>query len=731
MRRLRHTTRNSDINKLKFKFLVFDTETTCLEPLPKNFVFGCLYGYNTKKTFYNVEDFKKEFAKKQYKDKYLFAHNAEFDLLTIFGNVFTKIDNAAIFNGKFICAKYKEVTLADSMNIYPTSVAKLGELVNLPKLENTKVRSGRLTSKNITADDEKYCMRDCEIVYKALLEIFEMTGEVRVTLPSLAMYDFRRYYIDEDVMFDELVDEFYESYYGGRTEAFYIGKCDAKVYDINSMYPKAMASVTLPDVKHLHKTTCADVSFLMHCIFKYEGMCKVTVVHKPTYFGYLPYKAKINGTVKLLFPVGEFTTTVNFNELRFAVEQRVVTIKKVHSVVWANPMNNLFLDYINDNFEKRQAAETQLEKTIYKLKMNSLYGRFGMRMKMITTYYEMVPYNLITKLKEDGKYCDVKLFNSSRADCFLITENTKDVNSYYSIPAISSYITSEARIFLLKNLIANEKNNVVYCDTDSIFITGDFIGNISDKLGDFKKEEKKITEICGLKNYKYIDEHGEIHIVIKGVSRGSIKKETSRSTEEIYESERYYKTIAALRQNHEAGTRYTMVKHITGNYDKRVVLNDGKTEPLICSNDILINATTFLRLPTTDMLRRRKAKQHEKRFKYEPQNIREAVMMFFIQGGKVYTKDLKDHVAGNSAKELKNYFGLYAKDGVHMDIFCEMVPDEFYTDRIIDVFQDVLLSHNKTTTMKEELALHQKELLGEAEQIIKIEYELDYEDVPF
>ena len=125
MRRLSKVKSKKSVRALENKFFVFDVETTCLEPQPKNFVFGCLYGYNSRKTFYKVDDFIEEFNRPFYKDKYIFAHNAEFDLLTIFGNVFVEVDNSAIFNGKFISAKYKDLLFCDSMNIFPTSVAKL------------------------------------------------------------------------------------------------------------------------------------------------------------------------------------------------------------------------------------------------------------------------------------------------------------------------------------------------------------------------------------------------------------------------------------------------------------------------------------------------------------------------------------------------------------------------------------------------------------------------------
>lgn len=568
------------MSKLKYKFFVFDTETTRLEPMSKNFVFGVVYGYQYKKVIYSVEEFKKEFLSERYKGKYVFAHNAEFDLLTIFGNIYTEVDNAAVFNGKFISAKYGDLTFGDSMNIYPTSVEKIGNLINLPKIVNKKVQSQKLRSDNVTDEDIEYCIRDCKIVFMALLRIFELIGNIKLTLPSLAMYDFRHNYMDEDLSFSELVDEFYDSYYGGRTEAFKIGKVDATVFDVNSMYPYAMIHTVFPDIKSLKKIVQCDVKFLHFCLKYYEGMAKVRVRHKHTYFGYLPVKMDIDKNEKLVFPVGEFETIVNLNELRYAVNEGVVEILKVYYVVISNPIKSPFVRFIEDNYRLRNESKDELNRMIYKLKMNSLYGRFAMRMKLTTTYYDNIPFQLIQELKEAEKYVDIQVFNAERNDCYLITENEKFKNSFFSVPVFSSYITSSARILLLKHLTKNEHNSVVYCDTDSIFIEGSFEGSLGEGLGEFKKEDKKIIEVRGLKNYTCINGEGTKIDVIKGISRSAKVSKEKKTGDTVYEVPKYIKTKQALRQGKESGKSYMMRKTLTGKYDKRVVLKDGQTKPI-------------------------------------------------------------------------------------------------------------------------------------------------------
>ena len=569
MRTLSTQRTRKKVERLKFDFFVFDVETTKLEPQPKNFVFGVLYGFAFVKVIKTITDFKKEFSKKKYKGKTIFAHNAEFDLSTIFGNIYINMDNSAIFNGRFISAKWNGVTFADSFNIFPSSVYNVGKTMGIDKIENEKVKVGKLRKNNITQLDIDYCKRDCEIVYKALLRLFEMVGAIKITISSLAMYEFRNKFLSDKIVFSELVDEFYNSYYGGRVECFKIGKVNANCFDINSIYPFAMINTTFPDIQRLKKETKISLIYFDYLLRNFEGLANVDVYHEPTYFGYLPVK-----TDKLIFPIGRFNTTVNFNELRFAISKGVVKVEKVHFAVFANAIETPFKDFVNHNYNGRIESKNPLDNLIYKLKLNSLYGRFAMRIKYNTTYHEMLPFDIIEELDKNEKFYELKLFNEKRNDCFLITENDKFKNSFFAIPTFSSYITSYARIYLLQSLIENENNNVVYCDTDSIFLENNFVGLLGNDLGQWKKEKKQVIEINGLKNYRYVL-NGETFNTIKGISKKSIQ-----INENTFEIVKYYKTKESLRRNLETGKQYIQTKTLKHTYDKRIVLPNGNTKPI-------------------------------------------------------------------------------------------------------------------------------------------------------
>jgi len=191
----------------------------------------------------------------------------------------------------------------------------------------------------------------------------------------------------------------------------------------------------------------------------------------------------------------------------------------------------------------------------------------------------MIPYEIIEELEKTEQFHILKTFSEIRDDCFLITENEKFKNSFFAIPTFSSYITSEARLILLKGLLDNETNSIVYCDTDSIFLSKSFTGEISHLLGAWKLEEKNIIEVRGLKNYTYIDEKGKTLEAIKGVSK-TAKKITKGKHKGKYESKQYFKTKESLRRNVDAGTEKIVRKKISGKYDKRIVLANGETKPI-------------------------------------------------------------------------------------------------------------------------------------------------------
>lgn len=553
-------------------FYVFDTETRGLRAKSDAFIFGVLYGFDTCKVFYTVDDFKKEFRKPAYKGKKIFAHNAEYDLNVIFDNIYS-LDKEAIFNGHFICATNGVCTFADSLNIFRTSVKELGKIIQKEKLEISQDLIKGKKDIEVKPQMIEYCIRDCEIVYEALLYIFNLVGNIKITIAGLSLDYFRRFFQPFNIDYNEYLESnFFKSYVGGRCEAFFIGKTKAFVYDVNSMYPKAMFYSKFPNPKYLKFLSYLSPETFEKTILKsYEGCAKVKLFHKPNYFGFLPLKKK----GKLLFPVGTFEGYYNFNEIRFALNNKMIILLKVTDIVYAEAMKSPFENFVFDLYNKRIKSNSDIEKLTYKLLLNSLYGKFAQRVKAKMIYIDDIDlqFNIIKGYSLKNKLIKIHPFNAIRKDCFIEVKSDRGF-LYHTIPSFSSYITSYARIELLKLFIKYEKNKIIYCDTDSIFVEKQLNIENSNKLGELKRENKTITEIRGLKNYSYLTDGIEIN-KIKGIPKNS----------ELIDYSKYrYKTLIGtkegLRRSKQSGIQEERIKIISNKYDKRIVDANGNTKAI-------------------------------------------------------------------------------------------------------------------------------------------------------
>lgn len=588
--------------KILTDFFVFDTETGTklndqikweLRGRPENFIFGCIVGHNFRKVIHDLDELKKEFLDSRYKNKYVFAHNAEYDLNVLYGNIYA-IDPTAIFNGKFITATNGNCKFADSLNIFQTSVKKLGEMMGLEKIG---MASGSYKSSNWKNIEEKNrdingCFRDCEIVYEALIRIFEDSGDIKITQASLSMTYYRRFHQPFIIEHNSNTSYFWDSYYGGRTEALKLGKTHAHVIDANSMYPYWMKQSVFPNPRNLKLEKNIDPDYLIKNILPFfEGCVYCKVTHTDNWIGYLPYR----NNDKLIFPVGTFSGCWNFPEIRYALEMGVIKIESVSKVVYAERMKTSpFKSYVDTLYAKRVISLNDFE--IYRIKifMNSLYGKFAQRINEETIYIPDMEkdFDIIQDYQRKGLFIKLIPFNSERLDCFLVIKSQRGMNISYSIPSFSSYITSNARVHLLKQVNAMQNNRPVYMDTDSIFFElMPNVFNSSKELGGWKLEQKIVTEIRGLKNYKYIDLEKDKKVIhrLKGVPSlsneiiifdGHEFKKSEKLTEKDYRYFNLIKTKESLRRNLEPGILTKRTKHVSEVYDKRIVTNEGETKPI-------------------------------------------------------------------------------------------------------------------------------------------------------
>lgn len=692
-------TRLRPSSKILSDFYVFDTETAVKNSsgynwnLEGEFIFGVIYGENYCKVIHDKTEMIETFKEPRFRKKKVFAHNAEFDLMVLYGNIFD-LDPKAIFNGsRFIGATNGNTYFADSANIFVgRSVAEIGKMLHI---EKPGLGGELMLSKSIGKDEINRCIKDCEIVWEALIKTFEFAGDIKITQASLSMVYFRRYHLPYNIDYNENAKLFWESYYGGRTEAFKIGKTESKVIDVNSMYPYAMKTATYPNPKYLKKIDNPDLDIFMRYLSDHEGLAKCKVFHPEIYFGLLPYK---DDKGKLTFPTGTFTGVWNFPEIRFAI-QNGLQILQVDFCVIGQPMQSIFTTFVDQlNIEKIKAENSgnEFERDRAKRFSNSLYGKFGQRIKEEQIYlkdYEK-EFDLIQEYQRKGLFIKLSLFNAQRKDAFIILKNTKGKNLSHAIPSFASYVTSFARVLLLKKLIELQPYKVTYCDTDSVFFEVDPGIENEYHLGGWKLENKIVTEIKGLKNYKYI-KSGKEYWRVKGIPTITDKKvikiegenrveldKVKQTGEKEFTYINLTKTKEALRQGKQPRKLAERVKQLKHEYDKRKVFLDGSTEP--------ININELNPFKTVKKSKKKTGKRITE--VYTPSDW---LLRYFATGGRVNTKDAI-HYTGLKPKDLIQYI---SNKALTFDrLVMRAMEETFITDNEQELFNEIAYHITRSKT---------------------------------
>jgi hypothetical protein len=300
------------------------------------------------------------------------------------------------------------------------------------------------------------------------------------------------------------------AYYGGRVEVFSRGVHNVQSYDVNSMYVSAMRDGLLPVPNqsyceyrthgfehYFHGKGIKPNLMIVHCRVK-APKSRVMV---------LPYRDPVND--KLIFPWGEFSGWWTSPELKVALEYGY-TIEKVYEyILYRKPMKFLaqYAEFCYSNRMIAKEAGDEGLSTIWKLMGNGLYGKFGQRNDVSSGFAATAP------LGQEGQ--NIMPVSAYGKDMFVISGIEKK-DSGTSFPCVSAFITSYARLKILKYLKAHE-DDVCYCDTDSV------------KYPDFDLDSDPKSERHGtskeLGDMKFEPEHSGLYLFLKPKLYGSVPTE--------------------------------------------------------------------------------------------------------------------------------------------------------------------------------------------------------------
>lgn len=367
--------------------------------------------------------------------------------------------------------------------------------------------------------------------------------ENKITTASLALSLFRNNYYDE-VKFpihipNKNEDTFIRrGYYGGHADAYIPYGENLYYYDINSLYPFVMKEFPMPGgVPVWHSDLESMELDSMFGFIKAYVECPKTM-KRP----FLPYRNK-DGL--LIFPTGEFVGVYYSEELKYARDlgYKVIPI----SGYLFQKMESPFKDYVNSLFESRSNAKKEGNNAIayvYKLLLNSLYGRFGIN--PMSTITEMCDKNRHDFLLRTGTFINDVLL---REDLYMVSyhSNMEKGPDYWKPPKnsaiqLAAAITASARIYMYKYI---SREDCYYTDTDSIVLGNPLPDDLisSSVLGMFKLEDQiKKGYFLAPKCYCYTtEEDGKNHVTkYKGAAKSIIKPEWF---EEQYADP--YRTISA------------------------------------------------------------------------------------------------------------------------------------------------------------------------------------------
>jgi len=523
------------LSKKKFKiydFVGFDVETVGDN---NDFYMGGLYYYDKKhspiyKSFFNKEEMIKFIISKRFQGKYIVATNLNFDLTVLFYNTsyWNELDLLKQ-QSNIISATYKpyknkkkgNIKFIDTFNYLKTSLENLGKIINIPKLEKPDCLGRYPTNKAEQEQLIRYNKRDCEVscefMYFLQKGINNAGGNLKITIASSSFDIWRRNFLkhvlvkEEKVLKDPKITDFiFSGYYGGRTEVFKRGEFkNVFYYDINSLYPSVMANFNYPIPQSVEKVKNPEIDN----INTYEGVSDVYVHCRKDITPFLPHKTKD----KLIFPHGTFRGVYNHNELRKALEIGYYILKINKQIIYKATFKPFkkFVEYFYNQRKELKSKESQME-IVFKLILNSLYGKFGQK-KIITS--EIIDPNKFTNpeqfedLKKKLKFRDFEVNEEGK----ILYNETHKYNGINVYPILASYVTSNARILMYKYINSPE---VIYTDTDSCICEKPLFENLKE-LGKMKLEGNFKHGVFIRPKMYMLENDNFMEIKVKGLPKAS------------------------------------------------------------------------------------------------------------------------------------------------------------------------------------------------------------------
>jgi hypothetical protein len=423
-------------------------------------------------------------------------------------------------NSTIMNVKSKYCDMRDSLSLLLSSAKKLGEALNLPKLDMHK--------DNL----EEYCYRDCEIIFHFIEHLSNMLNtdveSLKLTLGSEMHSMFHQNnlkyshkdgkgriintitnYPTEPTPQNPSAYNYRPHFHGARCEV-YNHDAYEKVfpYDINSMYCYIQTNnkFPIPPYFQLENRNGQEIGTYMIDDRLFGVVCDVTETH------FAPFISERDENNRLIYRNGKKENVFLFREeIEYCLSRNYkIDVKEGH---YCSDWDNIF-EYLKPLYQKRMDTKLEYEKLLLKGMIVRSFGKFAEKQtceKVILVKEPALEYE--DKLVLSG----YKICNGSK-NYPLLYSNSAFLHKKINL-VIAMRITALAKLLQQKYIDETiEKNgleSLIYTDTDSIFTDKETFEN-SKELGQMKLEPL-ITNFTAISRKFYISLDSDEKSKIKGI----------------------------------------------------------------------------------------------------------------------------------------------------------------------------------------------------------------------
>ena len=383
-----------------------------------------------------------------------------------------------------------------------------------------------------------YNEQDCRILHKAITrfesEVWELGGQLQMTIASTAMNLFRRAYLKSGINTSQSMNmTARDAYVASRVEVIEKHLKHGHLYDINSSFPYSMTKPLPGSVLKVGRGLPTKGLYLA------ELTVRVPSMHLPP----LPFRH--HKTHKIFFPVGVWRSWFSTPDVELLLESGG-TVEKCHQSVTFDPRDDLAA-YVLDIYGRRKKETDSFRRLVYKYLLNCLYGKFAEQGEKTTLWMHPDSVDCPHGGLHPNNSCVEELFPGA----ILVTDQVEVPHEHVPIAA---FVTAYSRRTIYRYMRPCEQ--VAYLDTDSL-ATSDLLPS-SKKLGAMKYEMSfKDGEFLRPKLYRL-----DKKVKAKGFSRMSYEKFVEVAKGGAIEVERMMRVREMMRRGELRPNEYMGTKQL-------------------------------------------------------------------------------------------------------------------------------------------------------------------------